>query len=107
MRESIDARSIPAWPSCYRDAVDIAGRLGPPGIQSGLGFVAWRGQRGHIHGILTLDQHMGFLVHVDPDHRRRGIATRLLDEALRRWDLDLAGERYTPAGAAWIATYHA
>jgi len=39
---------------------------------------------------------------VDPRHRRRGIASRLLVAALERWPLDIDHERYTPAGAAFI-----
>lgn len=41
-------------------------------------------------------------VMVDPTYRRRGIGTRLLREASKRWNLDLRKQHYTPSGAAFV-----
>lgn len=38
-------------------------------------------------------------VWVRKSHQRRGIATALYDEAVRRWNVSLVGQRFTPSGA--------
>jgi len=102
---TLSPASVPSWPAVYRDAVRIV-KLGT-GMQIGPDFLLWRLRTGKVVGVLKLDPHGGFMVHVDPHHRRKGIASRLLDEALRHWPLDVAGERYTPDGAAWISAWRA
>jgi GNAT superfamily N-acetyltransferase len=42
---------------------------------------------------------------VRPDRYRRGIASALLDEARRRWTIDLDQQNFTHAGAAFINRY--
>ena len=71
--------------------------------------LVWRNRAGRAVGVLSLDRNgkrLGFIVLVDPGYRLRGIATKLLTEALRRWpELDIHNERYTQAGAAWISAF--
>lgn len=42
---------------------------------------------------------------VDPRFYRKGIASRLLHEAMRRWSIDLARQRYTRSGATFICRF--
>ncbi len=68
----------------------------------------WRSEAGELVGILNHypfatpeGQQPGSVnIWVKPGWRRRGIATRLGDEAFRRWDFDAAVQSYTPDGAA-------
>ena len=65
------------------------------------------GPRSRLHGILNyypydMPPHQGagdVNVWVDPATWCRGIGSHLLREAVRRWYVDLAAQRYTPAGA--------
>jgi GNAT superfamily N-acetyltransferase len=89
---------------------------GPPGVsyypgRTPLGVIdclLWRNEAGEVVGILN---HYNFQtpegqaagsmnIWVKPEWQRRGIATRLADEARRRWDIDLVHQSYTPEGAA-------
>ena len=68
----------------------------------------WRNEAGELVGILNHypfrtpeGQEPGtFNIWVRPGWQRRGIATRLADEALRRWPVDLTRQAYTAEGAA-------
>ena len=88
---------------------------GPPGLsyypgQTPLGVIdclLWRNEAGEVVGILNHypfrtpeGQEPGtFNCWVKPGGQRRGIATRLADEALRRWPVDLTKQAYTAEGA--------
>lgn len=100
---SIRADSIPSWLTRYREcATWLSPGIGPQIVGD---CILWRSKQGRLVGILSRDLHNGFLVHVAPSHRRQGIASRLLDEALNHWPLAIAEERYTEAGAAWINSW--
>ena len=92
---------IGSWPACLR-------RFDKEPAEAS-SFVFYLNRLGRVVGILETEVfkgRRGFTVHVAPRYRRRGIATKLLHEALARWpDLDLTGERYTIAGAAWIDSF--
>jgi GNAT superfamily N-acetyltransferase len=68
----------------------------------------WRNEAGELVGIFNHypfrtpeGQEPGtFNVWVKPGWQRRGIASRLANEALRRWTIDLARQKYTAEGAA-------
>lgn len=45
------------------------------------------------------------VIQVRPDQRRKGIATRLLREALTRWPIDLRGQQSTPDGYAFVERF--
>ena len=53
-------------------------------------FPEWRGQPAY------------FVVRTTPKFRRRGVATRLLQEALQRWPIDLAKQFYSSDGLKFI-----
>jgi len=93
---TLSPQSVPAWAS-------VVGAF-----SGGLDCVYWANRTGCIVGILQIDRggrRLGFNVVVHPRYRRRGIATKLLVEALIRWPaLDIRHERYTPASAAWISS---
>lgn len=67
----------------------------------------YRDIKGNVVGILN---HYGFdsiwekpgnvNIWVRPDKQRRGIATLLVREAARRWDVNLDQQRFTESGAA-------
>jgi GNAT superfamily N-acetyltransferase len=40
-----------------------------------------------------------------PDYRRRGFGMKLLQEATRRWNIDLGNQAYTPSGAALVERF--
>ena len=103
----------------------------PPTGEPGLSYYAgrtplgvidcllWRNEAQEVVGILNHypfrtpeGQAPGtFNIWVKPGWQRRGIATRLADEARRRWDIDLGLQTYTPEGAAatahWVARQEA
>lgn len=97
---SLSPSSVPGWAALRREFGDA----GAPGLTIGDSHIAYRTRMGRLVGILVVDDH-GFVVRVNHGYRRRGIASRLLVEALCRWPLDLVGERYTTAGAAWVNAY--
>jgi GNAT superfamily N-acetyltransferase len=75
----------------------------------------WRDGDGELKGILMyypIDYPCGdkageFEVVVHPRYRRQGIATKLLAEAVRRWNIDLTKQRYTRDGAAFAKAFEA
>ncbi len=46
-----------------------------------------------------------FNITVHPAWRRRGIGTELLDEAFKRWPIELDRQRWTAEGLAFIKAY--
>lgn len=42
---------------------------------------------------------------VHPKHQRKGIASALLTEAMKRWDINLDQQRYTEAGEQFIRAF--
>lgn len=69
----------------------------------------WRDSRGQLLGILNHfpialppEEPGNFTVFVRADAQRRGIGRALVEEAIRRWDVKLLEQAYTPSGAALI-----
>jgi GNAT superfamily N-acetyltransferase len=72
----------------------------------------YRDKSGKVRGILNhfpvrmgLEQAGNVAVFIDPSFRRKGIATKLLDEANRRWSINLLQQKFTPLGGAFIKSY--
>lgn len=97
-------------------------RRGVPGITYMAGHtplgpvdcLLWRDDRKTwVRGILNhypqgagrLERAGNVNVFVDPQWRRQGIASALLDEARRRWSIDLGQQQYSDLGAAFIRAY--
>lgn len=98
-------------------------RTGPAGIsyfagEVGDGFppvdcLLYRGDEGTLLGILNhysvdyppWEKAGNVNLWVYPYAFHRGIGTALLDEAMRRWEIDLDQQRYTHAGAAFVTAY--
>jgi GNAT superfamily N-acetyltransferase len=116
-----DAPSMLDWDS----QVGQYPAVGPPGLSYFAGrtprgvidCLLWRNEAGEVVGILNHypfetpegQQPGTFNVWVKPGWQRRGIASRLGDEAYRRWDIDVPLQKYTPEGAAlamhWVARH--
>ncbi len=87
--------------------------LGTPGagdfIQ--LDCLLYRDKRGLLVGILNhhahdgnnpLDREGSISMWVKPGHQRQGIGTALLLDAMQRWRIDLARQRYTTEGLWFV-----
>lgn len=102
MIPTVSPDALPRWSWLQRQYPEV----GLPGLSAGEDHVLWRNGSGRVVGVLELRLRRRFLVVVDPRYRRRGVATRLLREALERWpEIDVKRERYTEAGAAWITAF--
>lgn len=100
---SLSPGSVPRWAYlAARYALDPS----RPGVSlANRCTLVYRSRSGQPLGSLQRQGDAGFLVVVDPRRRRRGIASKLLREALHRWPLDLGRERYTTAGAAFVNAF--
>ncbi len=83
---------------------------GPPGLthlqDDDTHVVEMRDDVGHLRGVLALYGDGQIFVMTDPAQRRRGIATRLIHEALRLGlPLDFEGQGYSHEG--WLTVMHA
>ena len=74
------------------------------------------GKDGRLHGILnyyddqfdhpeSLERPGNVNVFVDPKCRRQGIGSALLDEAVKRWGVDLTAQAYSVEGMGFIDRY--
>lgn len=85
----------------------------PGGEFEGAHCLLWRDDRGILRGILNYysrafpphEEAGGCNVWVDPGHKGQGIATALVEEAMRLWDIDLSKQRFTPQGAAFAKAF--
>jgi hypothetical protein len=97
-------------------------RTGEPGIGYYAGdaghaqpvnCLLWRDATGRLRGILNhypidmppWERAGNLTVLVQPGWRRRRIATTLVDQARRRWPIDLAAQTYTDDGRKFITAY--
>jgi len=78
----------------------------------------YRNRKGHLVGILNhynddiyecdgslLERPGNVNLWVRPDRQRRGIGTKLVAEADRRWSIDWMAQRYTEAGRSLVSSY--
>lgn len=119
MRATIPSEFIFSWES---QAVQYP-RTGPAGISYFRGdlddreeyvdCLLYRNDAGQLIGILNYyPQNIGVWekkgnvnIWVKPTHQHCGVASRLLAEADRRWQIDFEQQRYTPAGLALVRKY--
>lgn len=96
---------------------------GPAGISYFAGHVdgfalpvdclLYRGDDGALLGVLNhypqdmppYEEKGNVLVLVHPEHRREGIGMALMLEAIDRWELDPAGQKYSRKGMQLVASY--
>lgn len=107
---SLSAQAMPSWP-WTRGRYPITGA---PGLSAHAKntLLLYRGRTGRLLGVLHICPARargglpGFSIQVSPAYRRKGVATKLLTRALELCPrLDLAGERYTTAGAAFVNAF--
>lgn len=72
----------------------------------------WRDENGELLGILnhypmdmTLEKKGNFNLFVDPKAKRQGIATALVNEAIKRYKVNLRQQRYSEEGAQFINAF--
>jgi GNAT superfamily N-acetyltransferase len=80
-----------------------AAPYGPPRIVS-CEVLEYRDEGGLLHGVVVWEEERIFIM-VDPACRRQGIATRLMQEASKRWPIDFRRQRYTRDGAKFFGTF--
>ena len=109
---------IPAvanFPEFWSQQVGQYPPKGPPGISYFKGVVdadihvdclLYRDKRGKLIGVLNhyafdmppYESKGNINVMVDPEHQGEGIGKLLLKEAMKRWDVNLAQQHWTPSG---------
>jgi len=100
-------------------------KKGPPGLsyfkgESGgslkegqwVDCLLWRDKKGILKGIvyhypqnMALEKKGNMNVFISPDSKRQGIASKLVAEAIKRYDVDLRQQRYSEEGAAFINNF--
>lgn len=110
----------PAYP--FESQVCQYPKLGPPGLGYFKGVIdeskfvdalLWRDDMGLVRGILNHypqdifphESKGNVNIFIDPAAKRTGIATRLLAEAVVRWNVDFDQQRFTTEGRAFMAAF--
>lgn len=110
------------WP--FKGQAEQFEKIGPPGLSyfkgTGNGLkpnqwvdcLLWRDDSGILKGIvyhypqdLPLEKKGNMNVFISPDSKRQGIASRLVAEAIKRYNVDLRQQRYSEEGAAFINNF--
>jgi GNAT superfamily N-acetyltransferase len=65
----------------------------------------YRDQDGLLRGVVIWEPGGALSITVDPDYRRQGIATELMQEAVRRWPIDFEGQSYSSDGAEFVRKF--
>ena len=110
------------WP--FRGQASQFDKKGPPGfsyfkgtgngLQSGqwVDCLLWRDEKGILKGIvyhypqdLPLEKKGNVNIFISPDSKRKGIASTLLSEAIKRYNVDLRQQRYSAEGAAFVNNF--
>jgi 8-oxo-dGTP pyrophosphatase MutT (NUDIX family)/DNA-binding CsgD family transcriptional regulator/predicted ABC-type ATPase len=107
------------WP--FKGQAKQFDKKGPPGLSyfkgTGNGLkpgqwvdcLLWRDEKGILKGIayhypqdLPLEKKGNLNIFISPDSKRQGIASKLVAEAIKRYNVDLRQQRYSAEGAAFI-----
>ena len=117
-------RSLDGMPFSFKSQASQFDKKGPPGLSyfkgEGNGLqpgqwvdcLLWRDEKGKLKGIvyhypqdLPLEKKGNMNIFISPDSKRQGIASRLVSEAIKRYDVDLRQQRYSEEGAAFINNF--
>jgi 8-oxo-dGTP pyrophosphatase MutT (NUDIX family)/DNA-binding NarL/FixJ family response regulator len=117
-------RSLDGMPFSFKSQASQFDKKGPPGLSyfkgEGNGLqpgqwvdcLLWRDDKGKLKGIvyhypqdLPLEKKGNMNIFISPDSKRQGIASRLVSEAIKRYDVDLRQQRYSEEGAAFINNF--
>lgn len=100
---SIDAASFAyRWPELVEE---YPPKRAPGVVQAGEKTLLYYDRDSLLAGIFTLHPNKQIIVIVHPDRQGRGIGTKLLEEAVQRWDIDFKRQRYTLPGAELVMKF--
>lgn len=116
MSRRVSVFAMRSWADVARDYPRRSTKPGvvefTPGTDLEIHSLLWYDDHGKLRGIFnyypkgTPAELPGeFNITVQPEWRRRGIATELLDEAFKRWPINLDRQVWTNEGAAFITAY--
>jgi curved DNA-binding protein CbpA/8-oxo-dGTP pyrophosphatase MutT (NUDIX family)/predicted ABC-type ATPase len=110
------------WP--FKGQAEQFDKKGPPGFSyfkgEGNGLrpgqwvdcLLWRDEKGILKGIvyhypqdLPLEKKGNVNIFISPDSKRKGIASTLLAEAMKLYDVNLRQQRYSTEGAAFVNNF--
>ena len=111
------------WP--FKGQASQFDKKGPPGFsyfrgESGgslkegqwVDCLLWRDEKGILKGIvyhypqnMALEKKGNVNIFISPDSKRKGIASTLLAEAIKRYNVDLRQQRYSAEGAAFVNNF--
>jgi hypothetical protein len=93
--------------SSWEDVLRGSASRGAPGVScKSFEVLEYRDADGILRGAVSWQNKTGRLfVIVDPSVRRSGIATLLMKEAVRRWDIDFSAQVYSENGAAFFRKF--
>ena len=110
------------WP--FKGQASQFDKKGPPGLSyfkgTGNGLqpgqwvdcLLWRDEKGILKGIayhypqdLPLEKKGNLNIFISPDSKRQGIASKLVAEAINRYNVDLRQQRYSAEGAAFVNNF--
>ena len=99
-----------SWPGILRKS----DRLAEPGIRLvthtilnafSIEVLEYRDPDGLLRGVAIWEPRGSLSITVDPDFRRQGIATKLMQEAVKHWPIVFESQSYTPDGANFIRKF--
>ena len=116
--------SLNGIPFSFKSQSDQFDKVGTPGFSyfkgEGNGLkkgqwvdcLLWRDESGKLKGIvyhypqdLPLEKKGNMNIYISPDSKRKGIASELVTEAIKRYKVDLRQQRYSEEGAAFINSF--
>jgi GNAT superfamily N-acetyltransferase len=99
-----------SWPGILRKS----DRVAEPGIRFvrhttlnafSIEVLEYRDREGLLRGTAIWEPRGCLSITVDPAFQRQGIATKLIEEAVKRWPIDFVKQGYTEDGAAFVRKF--